>query len=33
MAASTVTIIPIIVIYFLGQKYFVEGITLTGIKG
>ncbi|WP_169871434.1 carbohydrate ABC transporter permease [Shouchella patagoniensis] len=33
MAAATVMTVPAILIFFLGQKYFVEGITLTGIKG
>jgi len=33
MAASCVALIPIIVIYFIGQRYFIEGIALTGIKG
>ncbi|HEY3265832.1 MAG TPA: carbohydrate ABC transporter permease [Armatimonadota bacterium] len=33
MAASTVMALPIIVLYFLAQRTFVEGITLTGIKG
>lgn len=33
MAASTATIIPAVVLFFLGQRYFIEGITLTGIKG
>lgn len=34
MAAATVVILPVIIIYFLGQKYFMEGIVLTGgIKG
>lgn len=33
MAASTIMAFPIIVLYFLAQKTFVEGITLTGIKG
>lgn len=32
MAASTVMIIPPIVLYFIGQRYFVRGITLTGLK-
>ena len=32
MAASTVTILPVIVIFFIAQKTFVEGITVTGIK-
>lgn len=33
MAASTLVIAPIIVIFFLAQRYFIEGVTLTGIKG
>ncbi len=33
MAASTAVILPIVVLFFLAQRYFVEGITLTGIKG
>lgn len=32
MAASTVVILPIIVLFFVCQKYFVQGITLTGMK-
>ena len=33
MAASTSTIIPIILLFFFTQRTFVEGITVTGIKG
>lgn len=33
MAASIVTMLPSLLFYFLGQKYFVESITLTGMKG
>jgi multiple sugar transport system permease protein len=33
MAASTVALLPVIVVFFIGQRYFIEGITLTGIKG
>ncbi|MDQ8736345.1 carbohydrate ABC transporter permease [Paenibacillus sp. LHD-38] len=33
MAASTAIVAPIIVLFFIGQRYFIEGITLTGIKG
>lgn len=33
MAASTITIVPVLVIYLLAQKYFVQGITSTGLKG
>jgi ABC-type sugar transport system, permease component len=32
MAASTMSIIPSVIIYFIGQKYFTEGIVLTGLK-
>nr|WP_145165151.1 carbohydrate ABC transporter permease [Paenibacillus terrae] len=33
MAASTVVILPVIIVFFIGQRYFIEGITLTGMKG
>lgn len=33
MAASTALVAPVIVLFFIGQRYFIEGITLTGIKG
>jgi multiple sugar transport system permease protein len=33
MAASTVVLLPTLIIFFLGQRLFVQGITLTGIKG
>jgi multiple sugar transport system permease protein len=33
MAASTVTILPIIILYFVTQRTFIEGIAITGIKG
>lgn len=33
MAASTVMILPPIILFFIGQKFFVRGITLTGLKG
>jgi ABC-type glycerol-3-phosphate transport system permease component len=32
MAASLVTMLPVIVLFFLAQRLFIEGITLTGIK-
>lgn len=31
-AANLVVIVPIIVLYFFAQRYFVEGITLGGVK-
>ncbi len=33
MAASTAMILPVIVLFFLAQRYFVEGIVLSGLKG
>lgn len=33
MAISTLMILPLLVVFFLGQRYFIEGITLTGLKG
>ncbi len=33
MAASTVVVAPIVVVFFFAQRQFIEGITLTGIKG
>ncbi|OQA46244.1 MAG: L-arabinose transport system permease protein AraQ [Chloroflexi bacterium ADurb.Bin325] len=33
MAASVVSLLPMILLYFFAQKYVVEGITLTGLKG
>ena len=33
MAASTVTILPIILLFFVTQRTFIEGITVSGIKG
>lgn len=33
MAASTVTVLPIIVLFFLAQRTFIQGVTLTGTKG
>lgn len=32
MAAATLTVLPVLLIYFSAQKYFIQGITLTGIK-
>ncbi len=33
MAASTLVVLPIIVLFFFTQKTFIEGISMTGIKG
>ena len=33
MAASTLATVPLIIIFFFTQRYFLEGIKLTGLKG
>jgi multiple sugar transport system permease protein len=33
MAATVLVMVPVIIIFFLAQKAFVEGVTLTGVKG
>ncbi|NLJ25817.1 MAG: carbohydrate ABC transporter permease [Firmicutes bacterium] len=33
MAASTLVVIPILVLFFFAQRTFIEGIAITGIKG
>ncbi|HEY65527.1 MAG TPA: carbohydrate ABC transporter permease [Caldilineae bacterium] len=33
MAASTLMVLPVITIFALFQRYFIQGVTLTGIKG
>ena len=33
MAASTLVVLPVIVLFFFTQKTFIEGISMTGLKG
>jgi multiple sugar transport system permease protein len=33
MAASTMILLPVLILFLVAQRYFVEGIALTGIKG
>ena len=33
MAATLLVMLPVVVVFFLAQKAFVEGVTLTGVKG
>jgi ABC-type glycerol-3-phosphate transport system permease component len=33
MAASALVVVPILVLYFFTQKVFIEGISMTGVKG
>ena len=32
-AAAIVVTMPIVVLFFLAQRQFIEGITMTGVKG
>ena len=33
MAGSVVSLIPVIIVFLCLQKYFVEGVAATGLKG
>ncbi|WP_428390060.1 carbohydrate ABC transporter permease [Mucisphaera sp.] len=33
MAASTMVVLPVILLFFLAQRTFIEGISMTGMKG
>ena len=33
MAASVLFMLPVIILFFLAQRVFIEGVTLTGVKG
>jgi multiple sugar transport system permease protein len=33
MAAATVVLLPVLILFFVAQRYFIEGIALTGSKG
>jgi len=33
LAAAIMATVPIIALYFCAQKYFVQGLVMTGIKG
>jgi multiple sugar transport system permease protein len=33
MAASVAVLLPVLVIFFLAQRYFVEGVVMSGVKG
>lgn len=33
MAAATSAIVPVVILFIVGQKYFVEGIATSGVKG
>ena len=33
MSAATMVVAPLIIVFFLAQKSFIEGLTMGGIKG
>jgi multiple sugar transport system permease protein len=33
MAASAAVVLPCVIVFLIGQRYFLEGITLSGLKG
>ncbi|MCW5943640.1 MAG: carbohydrate ABC transporter permease [Fimbriimonadaceae bacterium] len=33
MAAATMTMLPVLALFFFAQKYFIEGVTLSGLGG
>jgi oligogalacturonide transport system permease protein len=33
MSMACVAVIPVVILFFIAQKYFVEGISTTGLKG
>ena len=33
MAAALMVALPCLILFFVGQKYFVQGIVTTGLKG
>jgi multiple sugar transport system permease protein len=33
MAVATIAVIPVLLIFIFGQRYFVEGIATSGVKG
>jgi len=32
MAATTVIVLPLVIVFLLAQRRFIEGITMTGMK-
>lgn len=33
MAASTVTMLPCLILFFVAQKLFIQGVVISGVKG
>ena len=33
MAASFTALIPLVIVFFVAQRYFIQGIVISGLKG
>jgi ABC-type glycerol-3-phosphate transport system permease component len=33
MAAATMALLPLIVVFFFAQRLFIQGVVITGVKG
>lgn len=33
MVGATISLLPVLIVFFFAQRFFIEGITLTGLKG
>jgi multiple sugar transport system permease protein len=33
MCGATVSVVPVIAVFLFAQRYFIQGITMTGMKG
>ncbi|GGD73435.1 carbohydrate ABC transporter permease [Paenibacillus nasutitermitis] len=33
MAGAAIALVPVLIVYIIGQRYIIEGVTLSGIKG
>jgi len=33
MAGASIALVPVLIVYIIGQRYIIEGVTLSGIKG
>ena len=33
MAASSIAVLPVLVLFFLAQRYFIQGVVMSGLKG
>ena len=33
MAAATVSMLPVLLVFYYGQRYFIQGVVFTGVKG